>query len=266
MWSTTELSVGDARFHTRVWSAGEGEPLLFLHGFEGHPGDAPFLQRLAAAAGRRVIAPEHPGFGESTGIERIDDIFDLTLYYRRLVETLGLGRMDVVGHSLGGMFAAEFAALCPQLTRRLVLIDPFGLWLEEKQVPDLFVMSPRQLQQATWHDPESPAAQQAMTQQANGAGTGIAAIVTRAGNLSTAGKFLWPIPDRGLARRLPFITSPTLVVVGDSDGLIDPAYGRVFAATIAGAQLEIIPNAGHLPMVEQPDVFDRVVGAFLRGG
>jgi pimeloyl-ACP methyl ester carboxylesterase len=268
MWSTTELAIGEARFKVRILIEGEGSPLLYLHGFDGHPGEAPFLQRLASATGRRVYAPETPGCGESTGIEQIDDIVDMTLFHRQLVETLGLGAsgVDVVGHSLGGMFAAEFAALCPQLTRRLVLVSPFGLWLDEAQVPDLFAMSPGQLQRSTWHDPESPVAQQTLTAMANGAGGGVAAAVMRAGNLSTAGKFLWPIPDRGLLKRLPFVKAPTLVVVGASDKLVGPTYGEAFASGIAGARLATIANAGHSPMIEQPEEFERVVTEFLGAG
>ncbi len=260
MATMTEISVANADYRVRVWSAGAGRPLLYLHGFEGHPGDAPFLERMAA--GHQVFAPEHPGFGDSTGIEHIDDVLDMVLFYRQLMETLGLQEADVVGHSLGGMFAAELAAICPQHVRRLVLVAPFGLWLEDAQIPDLFIMSPSQLQRATWHDPESHAAQQNLSQASNGH-PGVAAIVKRAGNLSTAGKFLWPIPDRGLIKRLPLIKAPTLVVTGGSDRLIGRAYGEAFAARIPDTKLLIIGNAGHVPMVEQQDAFFAAVEPFL---
>jgi pimeloyl-ACP methyl ester carboxylesterase len=243
-----------------VWTAGEGAPLLYLHGFDGHPGDAPFLDALAKQ--HRVIAPEHPGFGDSTGGENLDDVLDVALYFRQLVAALGVQSVDVVGHSLGGMFAAEFAAICPQVVRRLVLVAPFGLWLDEAQIPDLFVMSPSQLQRATWHNPESSAAQDSMTRLVNGK-SGIAATVTRAGNLSAAGKFLWPIPDRGLRKRLPLISAPTLVVVGGSDRLIGVPYGEAFASRIPGARLAVVPEAGHQPMLEQPEAFQEVVTSFL---
>jgi pimeloyl-ACP methyl ester carboxylesterase len=252
------IANGDAR--VRVWSEGEGTPLLFLHGFEGHPGDAQFLRRLAQS--RRVYAPEHPGFGESTGIEQIDDVLDMSLYYRQLVELLGLQQFDINGHSLGGMFAAEFAAICPQHVRRLVLVAPFGLWLERAQVPDLFAMSAGQLQRSSWHDPESHAAQQVLSQSTNGR-TGIAAAVGRAGNLSAAGKFLWPIPDRGLRKRLPLIKAQTLIITGASDRLVAPAYGEAFAAAIPNAKSVTIANAGHLPMIEQADAFAAAVDPFL---
>jgi len=219
---------------------------------------------MQLAKSHRVIVPEHPGFGNSTGIDQIDGILDITLYHRTLVETLGFDRVDVVGHSLGGMFAAELAAICPSIVNRLVLVAPFGLWLDEAPIPDLFYLGPAQLQRATWHDPESEAAQKAMSQLGgvNGQSAG-EAIITRAGNLSAAGKFLWPVPDRGLAKRLPLIKAPTLVVTGESDKLISPPYGEAFASRIPGARLVTIPMAGHLPMAEQPDAFFGHVTAFL---
>jgi pimeloyl-ACP methyl ester carboxylesterase len=255
--STTTVS---EKHSVRVWEKGAGEPLVFLHGYDGHPGDDSFLEGLAP--GRRVIAPEAPGFGDSTGIDEIDDVLDMALFYRQLFEKLGLGPIDVVGHSLGGMFAAEVAAICPQVVKRLVLVSPFGLWLDEHQVPDLFAMSPTQLQRASWHDPESHPAQQALSRLPNGK-SGTAAIVQRAMNLSAAGKFLWPIPDRGLKKRLPLIKAPTLVVVGASDRLSGPAYGEAFAARIPGAKLAVVEAAGHFPMVEQPEAFGRELEGFL---
>src|SRR5262245_32739060 len=256
----TELTLANGGFHVRLWSEGDGPPLLYLHGLDGPPGAAPFVERLASH--HRVLMPEHPGFGESTGIDHIDNVIDMVLFHRELVERLDLGPVDVVGHSLGGMFAAEFAALCPQLVRRLVLVSPFGLWLEEAEIPDLFTMTPAQLARITWHDPEGERAQAALSQAANGY-SGIQAIVKRAGNLASAGKFLWPIPDRGLARRLPFIKAPTLIVLGESDRLIPLAYGDAFAARIPNARLATTPDAGHAPMLEQPEAFGAVVEEFL---
>src|SRR5262249_61368607 len=96
---------------------------------------------------------------------------------------LDLGPVDAVGPSLGGMFAAEFAALCPQLVRRLVLVSPFGLWLEEAEILDLFTMTPAQLARITWHDPEGERAQAALSQAANGYSR-IPAIAKRARHLA----------------------------------------------------------------------------------
>jgi pimeloyl-ACP methyl ester carboxylesterase len=246
----------------RVWERGSGgRPLLYLHGYDRHPGDeAPYLNEWAKS--RRVIAPEHPGYGESIGIENVDEIIDMSLYYRRVIEQLAGGPVDVVGHSLGGMIAAEVAALSPYLVNRLVLIAPFGLWLDEQEIPDLFVMSPNALARNTWADPEGPAAQRAMNEAANGA-SGSAAIITRAMNLATAGRFLWPLPDRGLRKRLAYVKAKTLVVTGGSDKLIPPVYGEAFCKLIGNCDSATIANAGHYPMLEQPEAFHKVVDPFL---
>lgn len=120
------------QFDVNVWSEGTGEPLLFLHGYERHPGSAAFLTRLAEKY--RVLAPEQPGYGSSTGFEQIRDMTDLVLFYRSLIGSWGISQIDVVGHSTGGMLAAELAALAPQVVRRLVLVDSFGLWLDDLPV------------------------------------------------------------------------------------------------------------------------------------
>lgn len=256
----TTISVAGEAFSARVLEIGSGSALLFLHDLDGHPGEGSYLARWAA--GSRIIAPEHPGFGESTGMDQLDDILDVALYYRQFIEGVADGPIDIVGHGLGGMFAAEVAAICPQLVGRLVLVAPFGLWLDEAQIPDLFVMSPAQLQRSTWHEPESEVAQATLSRAGDGL-SGPAAIVARAMSLSAAGKFLWPIPDRGLRKRLPLIKAPTLILMGSSDKLVPPAYGPAFASVIPGAQLAVIDDAGHHPMLEQPETFDRALSDFL---
>lgn len=244
-------------FDVQLWEDGTGDPLLYLHGYERHPGGAGFLERLAAH--RHVRAPELPGYGRSEGFERFTDVLDVTLYHRELVESWGVQRIDVVGHSLGGMFAAELAAIAPQLVRKLVLVDPFGLWLDEEPALDPFGPADA-VRAAKWHgtppeqeptnfvpDPDDPHA----------------AIVFSARNLGTATKFMWPIADRGLRRRLPLIDAPTLVVHGTSDGLVPPSYAAEFARLIPDARLAPIEGAGHYPMVEREDEFVATVTEFL---
>jgi pimeloyl-ACP methyl ester carboxylesterase len=249
-------TLGD--FNVRVWQGGAAErPLLYLHGFEQHPGAAAFLARLGEL--HSVRAPEHPGYGDSTGFEHVEDIFDVTLHYRRLLERWNAGPVDVVGHSLGGMFAAELAAIAPQLVRRLVLVGPYGLWLDDAPMPDPFVMSPAALAKAKWHDPEKAGGEPTAFDAAEGE-----TIATfRAQNLSTATKFLWPIPDRGLKRRLQYVAAPTLVVRGASDGLFPAPYLDAWTAAIERARGLTVEGAGHLPMVEAEDAFVSAVEAFL---
>ncbi|SRR5579871_1831139 len=243
----------------RQWRGGAGAPLLFLHGFEHHPGDAPFLNRLAQLF--EVRAPEHPGFGESAGFDDNYDIIDVALHYRRLIESWRKGPVDVVGHCLGGMFAAELAAISPHLVRKLILVDAYGLWLDEQPLPDPFTLPPKELERAKWCDPgKAPIPEPSALEGGSEPG---AIGIFRAQNLGTATKFMWPIPDRGLVRRLPYICASTLVVHGEADGLIPLAYARALAEKIPDARVSIIRNAGHLPMIEAEAEFIAAVSQFL---
>lgn len=253
-------NLGD--FDVRVWTAGAGRPVLYLHGFERHPGDAPFLLHLADT--RSVLAPEQPGYGDSHGEHLVRDVFDLVLFYRAMLTQSGYSEIDIIGHSSGGMIAAEIAVLCPQLVGRLVLVNPFGLWRDETGGVDPFGRKEEVLA-AKWHD---------STQAPNPEPSNFDAlsssredrILFEARNLTSAAKLLWPLPDRGLRRRLPYIGSTTLVIHGGSDGIVPPSYGEEFAQLIPDARLVLVEGAGHYPMFEQEDTFIGELESFLDGG
>lgn len=245
----------------RAWKGGQGStPLVYLHGFEQHPGAAPFLDKLATT--RPVLAPEHPGFGASGGASGMTGILDLALHYRQWLEPLvaNHGPVDLMGHSLGGMFAAEIAAIFPHLVRRLVLVDAYGLWLDDAPMPDPFVIPAPELNAAKWADPGAWAKSEPNSHD----GAAADYVYYRSANLGAASRFMWPIPDRGLARRLPLIRAETLVIHGAQDGLVPPVYAQAFADAIPGARVQLIDKAGHLPMIEQETAFLSAANDFLR--
>jgi pimeloyl-ACP methyl ester carboxylesterase len=255
---TRKVSVREGMFETELLEEGSGDPLLFLHGVAGILPDDRFLARLAEKY--HVIAPLMPGVGESTGTEHLLDIHDLIYYELDLLDTLQLRGIPIVGHSLGGMIAAELGAVQSDRFRALVLIASLGLWNPEYPVADFFSMTPRQVAAATYHDAESPVAE-AAGKAPEGEEAYIAFMLERAKSLATAAKYLWPIPNRGLSRRLHRISAPTLLVWGESDGIVPPRYAQDFQAGIRTARVEIIPEAGHRPQIEQPD---RLADAVLR--
>ena len=79
------------------------------------------------------------------------------------------------------------------------------------------------------------------------------------------GKFVWPIADRGFKNRIHRVAAPTLIVWGKADGIIAPAYAQEFAKRIAGARIELIDEAGHLPHLEQPEAVEKAMREFLVG-
>lgn len=254
------MSVRNGMFEIKLRTDGHGAPLLFLHGAGGLRGGEAFLADLATAF--TVYAPAHPGFETSTGIEHVDDMLDMVVYYNDLLDALHLDAVHVVGHSLGGMIAAELAALSPQRVHKLVLVNAVGLWLDTQPVADFFAMTPSQLGAALWHDPNSDVAQALMAVPQDEQEQ-LASYLRRMQHLSTAGKFLWPIPDKGLKKRLHRITAPTLILWGQSDGLAPVVYAQEFQQRIAGAQVTILSRCGHMPMYEDPAGFVTAVTGFL---
>jgi pimeloyl-ACP methyl ester carboxylesterase len=144
-----------------------------------------------------------------------------------------------------------------------VLVNAVGLWLDEHPVADFFAMTSTQLATALWHDPQSDVARalMAVPQDENAQRE---AYLIRMQHLATAGKFLWPIPDKGLKKRIHRIQAPTLVLWGQSDGLVPVVYARTFQERIPGAQVSIMPQCGHMPMYEDPEGFVRAVTTFLK--
>ncbi len=230
--------------------------MLYIHGAGGLFWDS-FLDRLAAS--HEVIAPEHPGFGQSQGLEHVEDIWDLVLFYNELLDELGLDRVDVVGHSFGGMVAAELAANNPERVGRLVLVAPIGLWLDEHPVPDISGIPPSTLPGLVLADPTGPLA--AMLPQPDP--TDPDSLLAAVTNITSILQFIWPLPDKGLYKRLYRVKAPTLLVWGAQDKLVHPAYGQAFLDKIRGARLEIVEGAGHLPQLEQPDAVNATVGRFF---
>jgi pimeloyl-ACP methyl ester carboxylesterase len=254
--------IASGRFTIELQLIGTGEPLLYLHGAGGLLGVDPFLDSLGHHF--KVIAPHMPGYGESTGVEHIDDLLDVTLMYHQLLDEMGVASAHVVGHSMGGMLAAEFAALDIHRVKKLVLVTPAGFWLDEHPIPDVFAMEMPELAAHLFHDPQSPLAQMFTTIP-----TDMKVLeemyVERIKRFTQASKFLWPIPDRGLKKRAWRIAAQTLVIMGESDRLIPPIYADEFTSRIKNSRAVTMKEAGHMPMYEQPDEFVKTVREFLKG-
>ena len=237
---------------------GKGPPLLFLHSEIGPTqGDDPFIKLLATS--HTVVAPHHPGFGLSPRMEELEDVQDLALCYFDLMDALGLEQAVVVGHSLGGMVAAEMASLCPHRMRELVLVAPLGLWPDEHPIPDIFIMTRGELRRSLFRDPDSPPALRTVPERFSSQEEEMAFWE----NLSSAGRLLWGLPNISqIRRRLRRITLPTMILWGEDDGLVHPTCGELFQQEIEGSRLVRLPGCGHMPHLEEPERFSREVLAF----
>src|SRR5262245_61736402 len=120
---------------TVVLSAGEGDPLVYLHGAGTVTG---FDALLPLAERFRLIVPFHPGFGPSADDTTIDDIHDYRRHYLDLFHELDVDDLALVGHSMGGWMAASLAVDHREHVRRLVLVAPFGLKVDDHPTTDIF--------------------------------------------------------------------------------------------------------------------------------
>jgi pimeloyl-ACP methyl ester carboxylesterase len=239
------------RAQVRVYEGGQGPELLFLHSAGGLLPNDGFLEALAARY--RVYAPLLPGYEDSEGSENLRTMLDFTLHAFDVWDALDLKDPLIVGHSMGGMIAAEMAAVANRTVRRLALIAPAGLWLDGHPLPDLFATLPFELPGLLLHDPEKHGKLLSAGGNFNDPEFLTEFMVGNARRLGTAGKILFPIPDRGLSERLYRIRARTVVIWGTSDRLIPPIYGERFCEAIPNAELSLIEEAGHMVPYEQTD-------------
>jgi pimeloyl-ACP methyl ester carboxylesterase len=245
--------------------AGEGAPLLYLHGGAGDADWLPLFDRLAQRFS--VYHPSHPGFGNSGGIEQFDGIDDIVFHYVDVINALGLGdgQLNVVGSSFGGWVAAEIAHRYPALVKRLVLIDAAGLHLDEAPIAEMFGTEPPELATLMFYDQNQPLAM-AMRMLVDFSQLPEEVLLPQFKAMEALAKFAWNpyFHNPKLERRLNRITAQTLVVWGKQDGLIPLAHGERYAARIPNAQLKVIDRCGHLPAVEQPDKLYELIVPFLQ--
>jgi pimeloyl-ACP methyl ester carboxylesterase len=248
------LALGDVELE--YLDRGEGRPLLVLHGAGGPRPDAPFIDLLAQHA--RVIAPTHPGFAAAPLPDWFDSVDDLAYLYLDLLEALDLRDAIVVGFSLGGWTACEIAVKCTHRLAGLVLVDAVGIKVSDREtrdIADIFATPAAELTRLTYHDPaKAPDVLALPDEQLE--------LVAR--NRAASAMYLWEpyAHNPKLRRRLRRIDVPVLVLWGESDGLVTPAYGRAFAAAIPDAEFHLIPAAGHAPQLEQPEAFAEHVNRF----
>ena len=238
---------------------GKGRPILALHGFDTIDPDAPFLDLLGRH--REVVAPSSPGFGNSPRPKDFDKVYDLVHLYLAALDALPDGKVTLLGFSFGGWLAAEVAAACSRRLDKLVLVDPLGIKISDREtadILDIFNRSPDIVRRASWHDPDRVAPDyNTMSDEA---------LVVRARNREALCLYAWHpyMYNPQLARWLGRIKVPTLLVWGASDRVVTPDYGRAYSRLIPGSQFALIEGAGHHPEIEQPEAFVGRVAAFLK--
>lgn len=242
---TVEVSVTDR---------GQGRPFLLLHGGGGPLTVNAFAGLFAEQRPARVIAPTHPGFGGTPRPDSLTGIPGLAALYTALLADLGLKGVTVIGNSIGGWIAAEMALLDTSAISGFVLVDAVGIEVPGHPIAEFFALTPRQVAELSYHDPDRYGIDPSKLSPE--------ALKLMAGNRATLAVYAQAMSDASLEQRLARVTTPTLVVWGDSDHIADEDYGRAFAKAIPGARFQLLRDTGHLPQIETPAQLLDAVWAF----
>ena len=255
---TVEVGPISAKYEVR----GSGHPLLYLHGAFGYADWPEFLNDLTD--NYTVYMPTHPGFEGDSDIDHIQNLLELTLYHADLIHALRLDSPHVVGHYSGAMAGAEMAAIGAAKIGKLVLAAPAGFWQDNNPGQDYNTTPHTEMRQALFTNPDSEAALRLYPVPQDDEELGWQ-IIHRVQSLSTVGKFLWPIPDKGLIRRVHRIQCPTLIIMGDNDKIVPAAYADLLTSRIAGSRSHVMSGVGHMMTHERPAEFATIVREFLDG-
>jgi pimeloyl-ACP methyl ester carboxylesterase len=243
---TVELSVTER---------GEGKPFLLLHGGGGPLTVNAFADLLVEQRAARVITPTHPGFGGTPRPDSLAGIPGLAALYIAWLAELGLEDVTVIGNSIGGWIAAEMALRDTSAISGFVLVDAVGIEVPGHPIADFFSLTPRQVAELSYHDPDRFGIDPSKLAPE--------ALKLMAGNRATLAVYSGGMSDAGLEQRLAGVTTPTLVVWGDSDHIADADYGRAFAKAIPGARFQLLRDTGHLPQIETPGQLLDAISAFV---
>ncbi len=240
-----------------VFEGGTGRPLLFLHSGQGFDPDHAYVAGLTDHF--HVIAPSHPGFGESALPDWMDNVDDVAYLYIELLDHLEQEKVDVIGCSIGGWIAAEMATKVPERILRLILVGPVGVKTgsaNQLDVPDIFAKPLEEVNKLLFHDPEK------FRMDPSNLTDEQLSIAVR--NRETLALFSWEpyMHNPKLRHRLHRASMPSLFIRGESDGVVCQEYLDRYAALLPNAQIVRIPEAGHAPQIEQPERFNAAVRAF----
>jgi pimeloyl-ACP methyl ester carboxylesterase len=239
-----------------VLTAGEGPPLLFLHGGDYFLQNRGFIEKLARHW--RVIVPRYPGFGGSERPDGFRTVHDLAYLYLDLVERQDLRNVMLVGSSFGGWIALEMCVRSVERIGRLALIDALGVKFggrEERDIADIYALPGDELLRRTFFDPGRAVPDYARLDDAE------ATAIAR--DRAATALYGWRpyMHNPGLRQWLHRVRVPALVLWGDNDGIVAPGYGEKLYQSLPDAKFELIGEAGHYPQIERPD---EVVGATER--
>jgi pimeloyl-ACP methyl ester carboxylesterase len=241
---------------------GTGEPVVYLQAAHLSGRWLPLHDELAQR--HDLVVPEHPGFAGGERPTWLDDFSDLAIYYDELLDTLELDRVHLVGHSLGGWIAAEFAAFYPRRLKSLTLIAPMGLRVPGHPIHDIFRMTDEDAGSLLLNDDGAAYDRLGMTP------TSLDARVEAYDDLTTLARLMWnPRYALKLDERLDRVRCPALLIAPDEDRIVPAAHIERWSELLPDARVEKVTGTssptGHLLVVQEPERAAAAISSFVAG-
>jgi pimeloyl-ACP methyl ester carboxylesterase len=268
------IKVGNV--NTRYWAAGDkGSAIILVHGLGGFAEN--WIYNITPLARQhRVFVPDLVGFGRTDKVPLTRDILDLVKFINDFMETMNIKKASLVGNSLGGGLALQFAIDYPEKVEKLVLVDNAGMGRDVINdfkvcsipvIGELLIRPDLKSTAQTWkkivYDPALVTPE--LTEMACGIisqpGAKKALLATIRAGIGLGGQRT--ILVNNILSRLETIKVPTLVIWGKEDKIIPVAHAQITKEKIPGARLEIFDHCGHMPQLEHPDRFNKLVLDFL---
>jgi pimeloyl-ACP methyl ester carboxylesterase len=241
---------------------GSGGPLLVIHGEFGVAGWLESFARLADHYD--VVVPSLPGYGRSARPDWIMSVHDLAAWITWFARDLDLRTpVNVIGCSLGGWAAAEIATVAPQFFNKLVLVGAMGIKPERGEIFDYFLDGGLAGLQRAFLRPEQSS--EFLRYWGKDWTPEEADLIEQHREMTC--RIAWKPYMHSLTLRslLPGIITPTLLVWGRDDAITPLECGEIYRTAIPRSRLAVIENCGHMPEMEKPAEFARLVGDFLAG-
>jgi pimeloyl-ACP methyl ester carboxylesterase len=245
--------------------AGNTEPVLYLHGMGGAGRWEAYHMALGTVT--LTYAPQLPGWQEGRPPEGIASVQDYAAVVAEWLDTVRLDRTILMGHSIGGWIALYVATMHPDRVSRLILVDPMGLDVPAAPPPNLQALEETAFATAVFGRLGLIATAQAYGFGAEWENVRRGPEFERQwkGRGLVASLVQGPCTDAELTRRVQTISADTLLIWGRLDGIVPVAHGETLRAALPSAKLKILERCGHLPMVEKPETFHRLLYDFMMG-
>lgn len=240
------------------------ETALLLHGLGADSASWQLQIPALTAAGFRVVAPDSPGFGRSSGLRKLNCIAELITFIPELFDTLKITAAHVVGISMGGTQALQLALDCPKLVKKLVLVNTYAkldfsnprswpYYLLRWTLIHTFGLSTQAqvVAKRIFPQPEQAELRQMLIAQI----LQVKPVYYRSAMRALA--------TFNVSQRLSIISAPTLIITGEKDTTVPPSVQRMLVERIPNARQAVIQDAGHAVSVEQPEKFNQILLDFL---